>query len=287
MSYSNVIPELNFFRTTPKNLMTRPPLCSSLQNLESSFFLVMLGRFPHALVMCASAIESAMKSLLRIDEKSDVKAGELYKMAAKHCPAISGFDRSSLRTFRNSRNRIVHYGFSPKDDEETAQLLLSAGYPYLIICYKKFFDFDLLDGLVVEFSGQLKIALDVYSKTRELPNQHFSYCFRAFSHLVRWSIRESLMPEWENDASIHAEETGFKFEQCEKLKSELKLAFGTTWVFDCPICDDIATFVCELDEDHMDEHVISLERGMCASCGFTVPYGSPYLADYRKARPDT
>src|SRR5438270_11346427 len=39
-------PELHFFRRTPDDLISRPPLGSSLQNLESSFFLIALGRFP-------------------------------------------------------------------------------------------------------------------------------------------------------------------------------------------------------------------------------------------------
>ena len=67
-------PELSFFRVTPEGMMSRPPLCSSLQNLESSFLLVALARFPHALVMCASAVESAMKAVLNIPAEQFINA---------------------------------------------------------------------------------------------------------------------------------------------------------------------------------------------------------------------
>ena len=52
-------PTLGFFRCKPEGMAARPPLSSSLQNLESCFFLVAFGRYPHALVSCASAIESS------------------------------------------------------------------------------------------------------------------------------------------------------------------------------------------------------------------------------------
>jgi hypothetical protein len=275
----DTVPELTFLRATPQNLMSRPPLASSLQNTESSFFLIALGRFPHALVTCGSAIESAMKSVLAIDSEKFINADKLYKTASSRYSALSAFDLSELETFRFSRNRIVHYGFSPRDDEETARLLLRTGYPFLMACYKEFFGFDLVDGLLVEFGEQFNIALDVYTKAKDLPQLNVSYCFRAFGHLVRWSIRQSLMPGWENDASIHADENGLKFDHCEKQKWKLGMTFRASWNFDCPICDDISTFVCELDEDCLDDHVISLKRGACPSCSLVVPHGCPYLVD--------
>ncbi len=89
MNDADATPKLDFFRAIPENLMAKPPLCSSLQSLESSFFLVALDRFPHALVTCGSGIESAMKSLLGINPEKFVNADKLYKMAADRCPVIS------------------------------------------------------------------------------------------------------------------------------------------------------------------------------------------------------
>ena len=151
MSEADERPELHFFRTTPDRLMSRPPLCSSLQNLESCFFMIALGRFPHPLVTCASSVESAMKSVLNMPPEQFMNAEKLFAQVEIAYPALRTFDAGTLDAFRFARNRIGHYGFSPRDDEETGTLLLQIGLPFLSACYREFFNFDLLSGLVVEF----------------------------------------------------------------------------------------------------------------------------------------
>lgn len=272
-------PKLEFFRDTPDRLMSRPPLCSSLQNLESCFMFIALDRFPHALVMCASAVESAMKAVLAVSSEQFIPAEKLFANATKLHPALSSFDDRELESFRFTRNRIVHYGFSPCDDEETVVLLLKTGFRFLSACYKEFFSFDLLGSLHGDFGDQLGIALSVYEKAKGMEGLRFSYCFLAFGHLIRWSARQSLMADWENDASIHAEEIGAKFEHCHKRKDQLERLLSTSWVFNCPICRDGDTFVCELDENRLENRVVALKRGECANCGFVVRKGYPFLLD--------
>ncbi len=272
-------PTLHFFRVTPDRLMSRPPWCSSIQNLELCFYLIALGRFPHALTACASSIESAIKSTLNISPEQFTNAEKLFKQVATVHPALSSFNEQDLKSFRFTRNRIMHYGFSPRDDEETATLLLKIGFPFLMACYKEFFNFDLLDDIAVEFGRQLRIALDVYQQAKDIPDLKLSYCFLGFGHLIRWRLRQSLMGNWEIDASEHWEEIGAKFDASAKMKRELELMIGAAWSFDCPVCDEIDTFVCEIDEDRLDDRVVSLRRGMCASCGFVVPRNCPFLVD--------
>jgi hypothetical protein len=220
-----------------------------------------------------------MKSALAIDPEEFINAKKLYAKAINHFKALALFDESELESFRFTRNRFVHYGYSPQDDEESAVLLLKTGYPFLVACYKQFFGFDTFDGLVGEFSEQFGIAVDIYAKANSTSGLHFTYCFLAFGHLIRWSVRQSLMPGWENIASIHADEIGAKFEQCEKNKHELERLLGTTWLFDCPICNDIDTFVCEIDQDRFSDNIVSLVRAGCPSCGLVVPYGCPFIVD--------
>ena len=86
------------------------------------------------------------------------------------------------------------------------------------------------------------------------------------------------MADWENDASVLADEIGTKFESCEKQRRALEHVFGAAWFFDCPICDDIGTFVCELDEDRLDDRIVALKRAACANCGLVVR-NIPFLAD--------
>jgi hypothetical protein len=183
-----------------------------------------------------------------------------------------------LDEFRFTRNRIVHYGFSPRDDETTAILLLKTGLPFLEACYREFFGFDLHSGLARVFAEQLAITLRVYQRAKNLQEARFSFCFSAFSHLIRWSVRESLMANWEIDAAERADITGAKFDNCHREKKDLELVFGAAWSFDCPICRDIETFVCQLDEDRLDQRAVIIKRAACANCGLVVA-GIPFLAN--------
>ena len=280
MPSSDDSPDLQFFQATPDSLMSRPPLCSSLQNIEATFFLIALKRFPNAFVMSASAVESAMKSVLNVPADKFINAEDLFAKSISLYPALSSFDPDELKDFRFTRNRIVHYGFTPRDDDVTATLLLQTGIPFLSACYKEFFKFDLRLGLAAEFGEQLGIALDVYANAKHLSGLHYSYCFRAFGHLIRRGINWPLMAGWEQHAALDAQRVGLKFDYCEKQKHELERKFGSAWDFDCPICDDILTFVCELDDASLlNAHVIALKRGACPSCGFVVPMECPFLVD--------
>lgn len=58
----NLEPTILFFRHRPGALAGSAALASSIQSLETSFFLIALGRFPHALCTCAAAIETAIQA---------------------------------------------------------------------------------------------------------------------------------------------------------------------------------------------------------------------------------
>jgi hypothetical protein len=177
------------------------------------------------------------------------------------------------------RIRAINYAqrLSACDDEETATLLLRIGWPLLNTCYLVFFNFDLLAALDAKVGRQMGVAVEVYQKTRAIAEIRHSYCFSAFAHLIRHSVRHSFIATWENNASVHAEEVGSKFEDCHTQKIKIERVFSSVWLFDCPICDEISTFACELDESQLDGGVIALKRAACASCDLIVR-DIPFLA---------
>ena len=81
MDTHNDEPRLIFFRDTPMDLITHPPLASSLQHLETSFLLIAMGRYPHALVTCGSAIESVIKAAINASPDDRLDFRELIKKA--------------------------------------------------------------------------------------------------------------------------------------------------------------------------------------------------------------
>lgn len=270
-------PTLYFFRTKPENMISFPPLASSLQSLESSFFLIALERYPHAHIACASAIESALKAGLKKSPKDWGGLKQLTDQARSR--GLRSSELEPLKNFRDLRNEMMHHGFSPKDNVKTAASLLEDGFRYLAECYKEFFNFDLYDGLLVEFAAQLAVAEEVYSKAKEIPELDLTYCFRAFGHLLRWSIKDSLMAHWEFQSALDADEWGGKFDACQELKDKLERRLDPPAFLDCPICDEPESLVCQLDDDKLDDGEISVKQAQCVNCGLTVPLSCPYLAD--------
>jgi hypothetical protein len=277
-------PKLIFFRDTPRDLLTRPPLASSLQNLETSFLLVSIGQYPHALVSCTAAIESALKAAFTT-EKANLS--QLLKLANAALPT-SAFSQRQLDEFRQKRNEIIHYGFNPKDEEICAVLLLKTGYPLIEQCYRVLFDFSLkrtdgmYGGLLPDFDRHLDISERVYQKAKDEPNVNLTYCFVAFGQNIRWSIQQSLMSDWQRKV-LDAEETNWPNKSWDLKEKQAEKLFWETlhpaWKFDCPICDDCESFICELDDDELDNARVRLKRGVCVNCGLFIPKNCPFLAD--------
>jgi hypothetical protein len=52
-------------------------------------------------------------------------------------------DSEKLKDLRETRNRIIHYGFSPRDDKECGRLLVETGLPFVTALYRELFGFHL------------------------------------------------------------------------------------------------------------------------------------------------
>lgn len=264
-------PTLTFFRSYPENLMSRPPLCSSLQSLESCFYMISLNRFPHALTSCASSVESAMKSALNKSVNDYINATDLYNEAIENFPNLSTFHWKELQYFRNTRNRIVHFGYSPKDDEETAIQLLKTGLPFLSKCYQEFFEFDLMNALIIEFSKHLNFALEAFKRTRVFESSSIKYYFSSFAHLIRWNgLKNHSMSTIESQVSEVNRYDDLIWEARESWKSKIESAFSPNWICDCPVCEEHQSFICELDNDLLTHKNVFIKRGMCANCDLII-----------------
>ena len=294
-------PRLDYFRATPLDLTERPPLASSLQNLEQCFLLIAMGGFPGALVSCALAWECAMRAWLRVPAGEDVKSWVLLARARDCSRGLRLFSEEKLTQFREARNRIVHEGYSPRDDEECARLLLETGWPFLKACYRELFDFHLdwrdigsgaakfseltpaeqaKAGLEVELAEQLHVVTETHARAREFSGSQPSLSFRAFQHLLRWHIKRVSLTTAEDEILRKAEEHGVRFEAEMKQKERVRDAIsGETWEFDCPICHGCGSVVGELDEAALSSGMVRLRSCCCVGCHLVVPRGAVCLAN--------
>jgi hypothetical protein len=104
-------PTLNFFRAWPENLEQLPPLTSSMQSLETCFLLLSYVRYPHALVSCVTAIESAIRAKLGLASEERIRFSRLLKAIQSHPYNFKALSQKSLDELRESRN-ICDYGIS-------------------------------------------------------------------------------------------------------------------------------------------------------------------------------
>jgi len=288
MTYThNYEPYLHFFRYKPAGLIDRPPLASSLQHLETSFLLVALGRYPHALVTCGSAIESAIKAAINASPDDRLDFRKLINRARDLFPSFTTLSKDEIKDFRLKRNEIIHFGFSPKDDEVSAVLLLKTGYSLIEQCYEAFFQFPLqgkgnvYGGLIPDLARHLDIARKVYIKAREKKGIDLTYCFISFAHKIRCVIQHWMMSDWQKDLLNSEEKCGWTLWDFQnKQRNELSWkTFDISWQFNCPVCGYPDSFVCELDDDHLYNGEVSLKRGVCVNCSFLIPQNCPFLAD--------
>jgi hypothetical protein len=293
-------PTLNFFRATPHGMLAQPPLASSLQSFETCLFLLGLDRYPSAVVSCATAWESALKAKLAIGpEERGVTLEKMLTDIRSRSEPLRMYDEEKLDAFRRKRNQLVHFGFSPKDDQECATLLLETGLPFLSLCYRVLFDFYLdwqevrpgtteftnltpeemaKAGLLSEVAEQLRFVREISYLAKRHGKFDPTHCFSAFRQFIRLGLKESANTESELDIIKHADTHGLKFELEQKAKKDLEKLLEPSWVFNCPICYGFDSVVAELDETRLHDHQIVTDRCACVQCGFVVGKGTPYIS---------
>jgi hypothetical protein len=277
---TTIEPTFIFFRRHPESNQDCLALASSMQSFDSVLLLIGLMRYPHALCTCAAAIESAIKSSpigVALGRSNGLK--QLLEVARRESPELAIFPEDRLAEFRNARNRITHDGFSPKDDQQSVGLLLEVGFPFLALCFQHLYSFDLSDAILQEYVHQLRIGASVFQRAKDISGLDQSYCLKSLVHLIRWNLKDNFSAGWEVDALINSEEIGISFDLKYKQRQKLEYAFGASWIFDCPLCDDPDAVVCELDEAKLDIGNIIPQRMVCTNCNFTVGKTQPFLSE--------
>jgi len=302
MSMTPEKPTLHFFRATPADLLNTPPLASSLQSLETTFFLLSLNRYPSALVSCVSAWESVIKAKLRIPpDNRKINLTELLEIIRKSDTALMQFDEDKLKKLRETRNHIVHYGFSPHDDKKCGELLVDTGFPFLTALYRELFGFHLnwrdfrpgitdfmqlspqeatCVGLVPDFADQVHIVNSMYDHNRDRKDFDVLFCFTAFAHFLRLMMRDSYASRADDMVTERAASIGLRYEAEEEAKKNTADRLGgETWEFDCPMCHAAQSVVAGLNEEALSNNQVTLSWGVCVSCHLVMPRGAYHLAD--------
>lgn len=266
-----------------------PPLASSLQSFETCLILIALERFPSALGACATAIESAIKANLNTPPESEIRLWQLIQDIRQISSNLRLFDQSKLDDLRETRNRVTHYGYTPKDDEVCAVQLLKTGLPFLEECYRELFSFELTSrsggagksALESKLARQYSLCRELYLRARELKGISYRYCFSPLAYYIRLVLKRLTMPVAEANMLEIDAEAGVKYEHEEREKRRIqKQLKGEVEEFDCPICDGQSTMLAQFDDAELLNKRISVRWCYCVSCGMLVREGERYLADH-------
>jgi hypothetical protein len=249
-----------------------------MQSVDSVLLLIGLNRYPHALATCASAIESVIKAS-RVGIALGRSGGprELIDAARNSASDLAAFPKDALDHFRKARNRITHYGFSPKDDPESVGLLIEVGFPFLGLCFRHLHGFDLWEGLEQDFVAQFEVAQRVYERAKGVEDLDASYCLNSLVHLIRWRLKDNFSARWELEAIADAE-SSCSDSRIEQTRT-LELRFGASWTFDCPLCEYPASAVTELQDSELGDGNIIPARLVCTNCGFVVRQAERFLGE--------
>ena len=288
LSVTHDVPHLVFLGL-PLNWESNPPLVSSLQNLESSLFLIALRRYPHALVTCVAAIESVIKAKFKIPADSNNNLVDLLERARGQFPQHVGFDSKLVTQMREQRNKLSHFGFSPNDDETSAKLLLDVAFNFFDQCCKTFFQFQPIRRKVRKAFGYCDDVPLILGKTldtwrQEQPKKPKKFIAQSYlspvGHAVRWSTQHWSMSAAQIDILHRASESFVEYEAVTSvediLKRKLSDPFGR---FDCPVCGSDSLW-CELDggECFNSGELRVVGRSICAHCSLSIDTEAAALA---------
>lgn len=271
-------PTLLFFRSIPQDLLNRPPLASSLQSFESCLLLVALQRYSDAFTACVFAIESGLKSAFGYSREDRRSLERLIDDSRNRSDALRAFSIESLNEMRRARNDFVHYGYTSKDEIRSARLLLQTSLPFLQATYSSLLGFTLDEALLPEFAQQVSLASRLYRDDPDAERSRPTSFLAGLSHLVRWSVKDSLSASWELHAADSADRCGDKFDVVQGRKRKAEAQLEPCWSFDCPVCGGIETFVCQLDDSELERRQLRILRGVCAECELVAPLDAPGLA---------
>lgn len=243
--------------------------------------LVALERYPHAVQMCCSAIESALKAALKISPESRRGFIPLFEEAREKYGQFTTLKKTTVEEFKNLRNCIEHQGYIPKDDKESATQLLKTGYVLMMDIYRALFKTHLTgaDGiLIVKIGNQLDLALRVYrEKYAADPNSEKATCLHAFAHSVRYLLQANFISsidfeEIENDNFT-------RFNKKIASKENLYGIFHEYCELNCPICGSVGDLVAKVDSEKLNSREVCIEKAFCVNCNFVLSASAKYLAN--------
>jgi hypothetical protein len=182
----------------PDNFKNQKGGIAAAQTFETIFYLIGSGRWVAVITSMASCIELFLRA--KHDEVDDSSSGLQKQMRKFEAHTDEGKKEiliSQGEELRLLRNRIVHNGFSPKDDPEAISITFLSGWNYL--------------EAVIEYS----IGLETSFKDYLLDNQDIKWSQWFWSNF--YHSREVLLAKKNKSLAIGSGSVFIMQESCFKM----------------------------------------------------------------------
>jgi hypothetical protein len=285
--------DLKIFCDLPKEKYSQANVATALQSFETSIYCVALGRWPATMGLLWQAVELLLTDthpdLEGYDWDKESKTQFRMRRHLEECHVPAGLDKAA-HEFRKFRNKILHDGFSPRDDDKVIRLFFETGVPYLNTLVKETFQKEIYtfhgtgqvsgEGWFWEIYRATKILVNKTAENEPSKLRASTAIFeRACMKIVKSGGRfESFVMPYEPYEHLLGEKfSGFKFEVEKAIISafltELHLkSHDVVWInkLVCPICDEGLMGECEWSEDPIDAEFIALNSAGCAKCDYWI-----------------
>ncbi len=283
---------LNIFRLLPNNILELNPLLSSFQSFETSIELMSLRRYPAAVITCSNAWESALKAFLKIGPNDNIGLMDLMDETFKRAPSLKKYSKSAHK-FRETRNKLIHFGTSPGDDQKSFDFVLSVGYKFYNAlvrdCFGLYLNWrelappsnsfinikatDLEKCLLIPTYGDAifdSIQLfDEFGNRKLIKDNRFCAARLGYviSDLIKqdlYTTREHFVDDFTNEYFVYLNTARSKIEDHYN---------GWHYQFECPVCG-ADQFIGEIDSSRSTKKKIHIDRGKCVECDFQIDAGN-------------
>ena len=200
---------------------------TSIQSFESSLFMIMLDRWPAALVHLSTAIETILKAhlshrdnqhiLSSINKEGYVSEYTYFQLIELMClkEELSTFIKSSSHEVRINRNKFIHGKLIPKDTPDAIEQYFTKA----LLVYNEYFKilenveiYDLIENNFLKINiiytkDRIKIFTKEYeNKIQEISAEDFESNLSFSVDLIIRSlcniIYPNIVPSWMNDIEI-------------------------------------------------------------------------------------
>ena len=261
-------------------IQMKPPMVSALQNFETSLSLIARGHHPQALSIIVSGIECAGKALLGIGPTESVNLTQLNPAITRELPIDKRWGFSALVELREKRNNFIHFGFSPRDNEESARLYFKTALPFLDAIIEKSVGISIIDSLVYDLGPMVKLAVKLISSDAK-ENISSLDAIRGVNRWINHHTRFSYLTWWEKEVLEDNESTFGSGRICGfDLKMELKeklLNYTPSAIIDCPICGASDSLIINFDDKKFNCKELDPVSARCVECDLRLNEGKSLL----------